>query len=177
MCCFSFRRGFLQKVASTRDRRRKGTSPLRGKQTVVLDLRGIFAPFHRRQSWHWSTWGSHTSPQPSRCSCLWTCPFVECCSILDLVEAFLRSCLLRISFWDFLMPPLAFWPLECSRSCDHGCMMQGSITPDPCLLPSLMVGSCWVGLIFVCSFDITPIALANKVLVHLVLPRCEVVFV
>ena len=33
---------------------------------------------------------------------------------------------------------------------------------------------CWVGLIFVCSFDIAPIALADKVLVHLVLPRCEV---
>ena len=33
---------------------------------------------------------------------------------------------------------------------------------------------CWVGLIFVCSFDITLIALADKVLVHLVLPRYEV---
>ena len=31
-----------------------------------------------------------------------------------------------------------------------------------------------IGLFFVCSFDITPIALANKVLVHLVFPRCEV---
>ena len=32
----------------------------------------------------------------------------------------------------------------------------------------------WVGLIFICSFDITPIALVDKVLVHLILPRCEV---
>ena len=40
-----------------------------------------------------------------------------------------------------------------------------------------MVGICWVGLIFVCSFDVTPIALADKVLVQLVLLRCEVVSV
>ena len=31
------------------------------------------------------------------------------------------------------------------------------------------------GLVFVCSSDLTPIALSDKVLVHLVLPRCEVV--
>ena len=40
-----------------------------------------------------------------------------------------------------------------------------------------MVDVCWVALIFLCSFDVTPIALADKVLVHLVPPRCEVVSV
>ena len=30
---------------------------------------------------------------------------------------------------------------------------------------------------YVCSFDVAPIALPDKVLVHLVLPRCEVVSV
>ena len=34
-----------------------------------------------------------------------------------------------------------------------------------------------VGLIFLCSFDVTPIALVDEVLVHFVLPRYEVVFV
>ena len=38
-----------------------------------------------------------------------------------------------------------------------------------------MVGMCGVGLIFLCSFDVTPIALADNVLVHLLLPRCKVV--
>ena len=36
---------------------------------------------------------------------------------------------------------------------------------------------CWVGLTFVCSFDGTPIALPDKVLVPLVIPRCEVISV
>ena len=36
---------------------------------------------------------------------------------------------------------------------------------------------CWVGFIFVYSFEVTPIALADKVLLHLVLLRCEVVSV
>ena len=36
---------------------------------------------------------------------------------------------------------------------------------------------CWVGLIFVCSFNVTLIALADKVLLHLVFPRCKVVYV
>ena len=40
-----------------------------------------------------------------------------------------------------------------------------------------MVGMCWVGLTFVCSFDGTPIALPDKVLVPLVIPRCEVISV
>ena len=40
---------------------------------------------------------------------------------------------------------------------------------------SACAGLCWVGLIFVCSFDITPIALTDKVLVHIVFPRCEIV--
>ena len=38
-----------------------------------------------------------------------------------------------------------------------------------------MVGMFLVGFIFLCSFDVTLIALADKVLVHLVLPRCKFV--
>ena len=34
---------------------------------------------------------------------------------------------------------------------------------------------CWVGFHFLSSFDVTPIALADKLLVLLVFPRCEVV--
>ena len=40
-----------------------------------------------------------------------------------------------------------------------------------------MVGMCGVGLIFLCSFDVTPISLEDKVLVHLVLPRSKIVYV
>ena len=40
-----------------------------------------------------------------------------------------------------------------------------------------MVDMCWVGLIFVFYFDIILIAFVDKVLVHLVLPRCKVDFV
>ena len=36
------------------------------------------------------------------------------------------------------------------------------------------VGLGWVGLIFLSSFDVTPIAMADKLLVHLVFPRCKV---
>ena len=71
------------------------------------------------------------------------------------------------------MPLLVFWPPGCSLACDHGCMMQGSTSHDLLLAPKLddrhVLG--WVD--FICSFDITPIALADKLLVHLVLPRCE----
>ena len=36
------------------------------------------------------------------------------------------------------------------------------------------VGVCWFGLRFVSSLDVALVTLSNKVLMHLILPRCEV---
>ena len=33
---------------------------------------------------------------------------------------------------------------------------------------------CWVGMVFVSSFDVAPVSLSDKVLMHLVFPRYEV---
>ena len=42
------------------------------------------------------------------------------------------------------------------------------------MLPSGIVGMCWVGLSFVSSFNVAPVTLSYKVLMHLVFPRCKV---
>ena len=75
----------------------------------------------------------------------------------------------------FEVPPLFFWSFGLSDVTEHVIMMQRSTTRDSLLAPKLdgrhVLG--WV--IFVRSFNITPIALDDKVLMHLVVPRCEVV--
>ena len=131
------------------------------------------APIRRHQCWNWSTQGSHTTPLSSRCSCQWTYPSVECCSTLDGVEAFLRLCLLRVPSWGSPMPLLRFGLSDVAEHVIMNTWCKAVQHMTRCLLPSWVVDMCLVGLVFVCSFDITPIALAD--LVYLVLPRCEVV--
>ena len=99
--------------------------------------------------------------------------FVGCCSTLGEVEASLRLCLPRKPFIDFPMHPLESWHLECSRACDHEHMSPSNTLRG--LHPCRVFGSRFNGLVYVRSFDVAPIALSDKVLVHLVLPRCEVV--
>ena len=52
---------------------------------------------------------------------------------------------------------------------------QGIHYTTSCLFRCCVFKSRWTRLIFVHSFDVAPITLSDKVLVHLVLPRCEVV--
>ena len=63
---------------------------------------------------------------------------------------------------------------ECSQACGHGHTSPSNTSLD-LRLPCYIFGSHWAGLIFLRSFNVAPITLSDKVLVHLVLPRCKVV--
>ena len=93
------------------------------------------------------------------------------------IEAFLRLCCPGKSSLDF---PIFLWRLGFSNVAKHVVMDTccQAIHYSTCdLLPCWVLRSLWVGSIFLCSFDVAPITLTNKVLVHLVLVRCKVVSV
>ena len=118
---------------------------------------------------------SHKAPWSARCSMWWLiCLFVGRCSTLGGVEAFLRLCWPRKSFLDF---PRFLRRLGFTNVAEHVVMntCRQEIHHSACgLLPCWVFGNRWSGLIFLSSFDIASITLADKVLVYLLLPQCKV---
>ena len=62
-----------------------------------------------------------------------------------------------------------------SQACDRGHMSPRNTLRGLWIAPMLRIQEALDRLIFVHSFDVAPITLFDKVLVHLVLPSCEVV--
>ena len=71
------------------------------------------------------------------------------------------------------MPPSVFWPLGYSRACDHERMKPSNKHMTCSLLPCQVVGMCWIGFSYLCSFDVTPI---GETVVHLIIHDAQNVF-